>query len=237
AAARDALERATEYGRRHPSHYPYTLHFVATAHAVLGDWAEARRLFTLSLEPRPGAYPLSIVTDGVYFHSRFLLTIGELEMAEAIVGPAYCQARDKGAVVHELNLIPVLAELALRAGRSNEAAARLERAREILARPQEWRGFEAAVQRAEGLLATTQRDWPRAERCFAQTLETERRYGFPYHEAQVLLDQAELCLERSESGDRERGLEKLDQALAIFQRCEAKRDVERVDALRARLGG
>ena len=38
--------------------------------------------------------------------------------------------------------------------------------------------------------------------------------------------------QRDEPGDRERGLEVLDQALAIFEQCAAKKDVESVVARR-----
>ena len=67
-----------------------------------------------------------------------------------------------------------------------------------------------------------------------------RPYGSLYNEARVLFEWGEMGLKQDPPGgqgaasgaptgrDRERGMELLDQALAMFQRCAAKKDVEKV---------
>ena len=75
----------------------------------------------------------------------------------------------------------------------------------------------------------------------AQTAVLQGRpYGFLYNEARVLFEWGEMGLRQDPPGgqgaargaptgrDRERGMELLDQALAMFQRCAAKKDVEKV---------
>ena len=81
---------------------------------------------------------------------------------------------------------------------------------------------------AEGMLATARGNWLEAAEAFAKALEAERTCGFLYNEARVLFEWDEMYLERGGSGDREKGMELLDQALAIYQRCAAKKGVENV---------
>ena len=44
-----------------------------------------------------------------------------------------------------------------------------------------------------------------------------------------------MTLARPAAGDRQRGLELLDQSLNLFQQCDAKKDIERVVALREQI--
>jgi tetratricopeptide (TPR) repeat protein len=77
-------------------------------------------------------------------------------------------------------------------------------------------------------MATTQQRWLEAEAAFLKAAEINRQYHLPYYEARSLLDWGEMYLKRSSPGDREKGMELLDQALAIFQRIQAKKMVEKV---------
>ncbi|MBI3967392.1 MAG: response regulator transcription factor [Chloroflexi bacterium] len=118
----------------------------------------------------------------------------------------------------------------------DDAAGCLQRASEVLQRPEPWHGLAAATSRAEGILETARGNDSAAEQAFIRAVDTERRHGFPYHEAQTFVAWSELHFQRNEPGDTERGLEKLDQALAIFEQCQAKKDVERVLARRSAVG-
>ena len=131
-------------------------------------------------------------------------------------------------MTYELSLLPPLSESYLRLGRKEEAHTCLDRAREILAMPEDWKGLAAGVALAEAILAVAEQRWPAAETSFQQAVETNQRHGWLYDEARALYEWAVMGLERDGPGDRRRGMELLDQSLANFQRCDAKRDVERV---------
>ncbi|MBI3966863.1 MAG: AAA family ATPase [Chloroflexi bacterium] len=210
-------------------------HKAATALAVLGRRDEADRRFRQTLDFNEASGGRLFVVESARAYARFLLDCRELSQAESILDQGYALAHERGGLTAELDLAALRAELYTLTGRRREAETSILRAREILALPQEWRGLAAAVHRAEGLAATARGHWSEAEQSFARAIDTERAFGFVYHEAQHLASWAELYFQRNETGDRERGLEKLDQALAIFEQCAAKQDIERVLARRAEM--
>ncbi|MBI3965746.1 MAG: AAA family ATPase [Chloroflexi bacterium] len=228
------LEAAEAAEHRNPM-FPYWTHYAGMAYTVLGDWSAARRVVAGAYDAAQRGHAALNSVEAAAFYGRFRLATGETEQADAVVSRALTDATGAGSIVQELSLLAIASELDLRLGRLPNAASKLTRAREILKVPKEWRALVAPIARVEGLLATAKCDWSAAEHTFTAALEAERAYGFLYHEAHVLVPWAELYFERNEPGDRERGLEKLNQALAIFERCEAKRDVHAVVARKTTL--
>ncbi|MBI3969566.1 MAG: hypothetical protein HY329_28310 [Chloroflexi bacterium] len=212
-------------------------HKAATALAVLGhhDAADLRFRQTFDLNDASGGRLFVVETARSY--ARFLLDCGDFTRAESILDRGYALAHARGVLVAELHLAALRGELYARTGRHDAADACLLRTREILVLPQAWRGLAAAVHRAGGVIATARGNCTEAEDCFARAVDAERAYGFLYYEAQHLATWAELYSQRDEPGDRERGLEKLDQASTIFERCAATRDLERVRRRRAAPAG
>ncbi|MBI3967645.1 MAG: response regulator transcription factor [Chloroflexi bacterium] len=124
----------------------------------------------------------------------------------------------------------------MRTGQLEQAATLVLRAQAILARRTDWRALAAAVYRAEALLATTTREWIKAEQAFARAHELEHAHGFPYYEAGILAAWAELYFARNGRNDRARGLALRDRALTIFQHCAATQDIGNVRARQATFG-
>ena len=114
--------------------------------------------------------------------------------------------------------------------RLEEAHSCLDRAQEIIAMPEEWLGLPAGVYLSEGLLAAVEEKWDKADAAFQRAADTNEENGVLYDQAQVFYEWAVMFQGRSQSGDRERGAELLSRALGIFQRCDAKKDIEKVIA-------
>jgi DNA-binding CsgD family transcriptional regulator len=157
----------------------------------------------------------------------------------------YCQAR--GDNPPELYTRALLTRVCSQNGELKEAAENLGRAQEILSLSPDWLGLAAEVHLAEGVLATAEQNWPEAEAAFQQAVEINRQYHLPYYEGRSLLEWGQMHLSRNGPGDpsgmgvwpyahtvpdREKGMQLLDQAQAIFQRIRAKKMVEKVAALR-----
>ncbi len=102
------------------------------------------------------------------------------------------------------------------------------RAKEILSNGEDWRGLAAQVRLAEGIVATAEKKWEEAEDAFKKALEIYRQYPFPYYEAKCLFEWAQMYLSRNRSGDRERGMQLLDETLVIFQKIQSKKMVEKL---------
>jgi ATP/maltotriose-dependent transcriptional regulator MalT len=131
----------------------------------------------------------------------------------------------------ELHTRALLTQVCSLRGELEEAAEHLGRAREILSLSTDWLGLAAEVHLAEGVLARAEERWQEAEAAFQRAVEINRQYHLPYYEARSLLEWGEMRLSRGVSGDHERGMQLLDQALAIFQRIQAKKMVEKVTSL------
>jgi len=134
-----------------------------------------------------------------------------------------------------MNLLPLLCELHTVTARIDLAQQDLKRAKQLLSMLEPWRGLVAPVYLAEGILATKRNKWSFAERAFAAARETEQTYGFPYNEARVLAEWAKMRTRRNHHGDQEKATDLLRKAFEIYQRCEAKKDIETVRAALASL--
>ena len=129
----------------------------------------------------------------------------------------------------------MLVQVCSKSGELEEAESYLRRAQEIFALSPDWLGLAAEVHLAEGILAAAQGRYDEASAAFQKAVEINRQYHLPYYEAHSLLEWAEMYLSRSESGDREKGMPLLDQALSIFQGMRAEKMVARVLAHREAL--
>ncbi len=81
---------------------------------------------------------------------------------------------------------------------------------------------------AEGIVTTAEKKWQEAEEAFKKALEIHRQYPFPYYEAKCRFEWGQMYLSRNGPGDRERGMQLLDEALGIFQKIQSKNMVEKV---------
>ena len=89
---------------------------------------------------------------------------------------------------------------------------------------------------AEGILFVAEKRWEKASAAFHQAIEIHRRYCLPYYEARALFEWAQMHLARQRVGDRKRAVELLDNSLTIFQRIQAKKMVQKVQAHNQALG-
>lgn len=148
--------------------------------------------------------------------------------AKASVREAVNLCYSRGGTTGELILRALLVEIASKGGELQEAMPNLQRAREIVSNGEDWRGLLAKVHLAEGILATAKKKWQEAEDAFRKAAEINQKYHLPYYEAKSIFEWGQMYLSRNAPGDRERGMGLLDGALAIFQKIQAKKMVEKV---------
>ncbi len=213
------------------------------AWAMLGDREAAEEVFASLSWTGTGNGRLTAIRVAPYYALVFM-DRGEHQAAEGLLRTQMEYCRERGAVTLELNLLPPIIESYVALDRLDEAHDALERAQGILALPEDWRGLAAGVYLAEALLAAAEGRWPVAETAFQRAVETNERYGLVYDQARSLYQSAVIYLDRATDGpsrgsgradavqDRDRGIGLLDQALALFQRCDAKKDIERTIALK-----
>jgi tetratricopeptide (TPR) repeat protein/KaiC/GvpD/RAD55 family RecA-like ATPase len=100
----------------------------------------------------------------------------------------------------------------------------------------------ATVDAVEGMLLRAQKRWEESLQFFERSLRAfealnARRWNVYPLARNVLYEYARVYLERNQEGDRERALDLLNQALEIFQKIGAKKDVERTEAKMVQIDG
>jgi tetratricopeptide (TPR) repeat protein len=201
-------------------------------HFLLGEWDTAEAELISCLEAVRRSHVIFFTEFITPMVGQLYLELGDLSAAKNYLLEGLSISEGIGAETWELSLRACLAWVTCKRGELEEAATHLRRAQEILRNREDWRGLAAEVHQADGILAATEQRWPDAETAFDKAVEINRQYHLPYYEARTLLEWGEMYLYRNEIGDRERGMQLLDQALPIFQRIQAKKMVEKVLARR-----
>jgi len=93
----------------------------------------------------------------------------------------------------------------------------------------------AKVDALTGMMFRAQKKWEESIKYFEKSLEEHEALNARQWDAYlfpkiVLLEYARLYLERSEEGDKEKAHNLLNQALEMFQKMDAKKDIEKVEA-------
>ena len=156
------------------------------------------------------------------------LEAGNHAKAEELLVRSLTICKDGGNVLLELWVLPVVAQLYLKMAQVDKAAECVMRGFELLKPDQNWYGLSAPTYLAQGMLASARKNWGEAEQSFDKAVEINRRYQLPWDEAKTLHEWGLMHLARGRAGAREKAQEKVGAALEIFQRLEAKKDVEKV---------
>ena len=139
-------------------------------------------------------------------------------------------------MLFELWVLPVLAELYLKIGQPEKTAGYVDRGFELMKPDQNWYGLPAPMYLAKGMLATARKDWGTAAESFDKAIQINRQYQLPWDEAKTLYERGLMYLSRGRKVDRDKAHKDLDEALAIFQKVGAKKDVEKVLRKKKMLG-
>jgi tetratricopeptide (TPR) repeat protein len=200
-----------------------------------GEWDSAIEYLEGSIRAHQGSNVAAV--GACYLATGSLnLELGNYAKAEELLLQSLEICRKGGNVLFELWVVPVLAELYLKMGQPEKAAEYVDRGFELLKPEQNWYGLPAPVYLAKGMLATAQQDWGTAAESFDKAIQINRQYQLPWDEARALYERGLMYLSRGRKVDRDKAHEDLDEALAIFQKVGAKKDVEKVLRKKKRLG-
>jgi len=99
----------------------------------------------------------------------------------------------------------------------------------------------AAVDATNGTLLRSQKTWKESIESFEKSLQecesfNAKQWTVPFLAELVLYEYARVYLERDQEGDREKASQLLAQALELFQKMGAKRNIEKVEAAMTRIG-
>ena len=193
-----------------------------------GEWDKAREYLEWAIAVQQDRNNLAAVGACSFTLGSLNLEEGNFPKAEELLLKSLEICRNGGNVLFELWILPVLAELYLKMGQPDKAAEYVNRGFELMKPEQNWYGLPAPVYLARGMLAVARKEWDAATESFDKAIQINRQYQLPWDEAKTLYERGLMYLARGGKGDRDKAHEDLDEALAIFQKVGAKKDVEKV---------
>jgi len=194
----------------------------------LGEWDKAQETLKWALSAHEGRDNFAAANACSFTLGSLNLEQGNYPEAEKSMLRSLEICQKGGNVISELWVLPVLAELYLKMGKPDKAAEYVDRGFDLMKPDQNWYGLPAPVYLARGMLAAARKDWTTAAESFDKAIQINRQYQLPWDEARTLYERGLMYLARGRKGDREKAHEDLDEALAIFQKVGAKKDVEKV---------
>jgi len=201
-----------------------------------GEWDKAREYLEWAIAFHQERNNLAAVDACCLALGSLNLELGDYPKAEEQLLKSLEICQKGGNVLFELWVLPALAELYLKMGQPDKAAEYVDRGFALLKPDQNWYGLPAPMYLARGMLATARQDWGTATESFDKAIQINRQYQLPWDEAKTLYERGRMYLARRRKGDREKAHEDLDEALAIFQKVGAKKDVEKVLRKKEMLG-
>ncbi|MBM3153836.1 MAG: tetratricopeptide repeat protein [Chloroflexi bacterium] len=205
-------------------------------HFRLGEWDKANEVLQAALSAHEGSHNHAAINGCSFALGSLNLEQGNYLKAEELLLRSLEICQNGGNVIFELWVLPVLAELYLKMGQLDKAAEYVDRGFELMKPDQNWYGLPAPIYLAKGMLAAARKDWGTAAESFDKSIQINRQYQLPWDEARTLYERGLMYLARGRKADREKAHEDMDEALAIFQKVGARKDVEKVLRKKEMLG-
>jgi tetratricopeptide (TPR) repeat protein len=194
----------------------------------LGEWDKGEEILQWALSVSEDRRNFVGVNACCFTLGSLNLEQGNYPEAEKLMLKSLEVCQKGGNIISELWVLPVLAELYLKMAKPDKAVEYVDRGFELLKPGKNWFGLPAPMYLAKGMLATARKDWSTAAESFDKAIRINRQYQLPWDEAKALYERGLMYLSRGRKADREKAHEDLDEALAIFQKVGAKKDVEKV---------
>jgi len=187
-----------------------------------GDWETATRYLEQVVQLAEDSGNLPILKWAHRFLAEWELREGDPDAALTRLA----RLLKRPGLEHSATLLAPLAEAQMELGMEPEAASSVA---EAIARAtsDEDRIDLAYALRASAMLAIRQHREADAAQTLEQALDLARSMNFPYAEADYLSLYGTLCKQQGATEDAHRWFE---EALTIFQRLGAKKDIERVQS-------
>jgi len=216
------------------SHTPQPMLVLGRCYMRLGEWEKGREHLTQ-------AHEMAISVREFQSSGGAMLSLGELSMekedhveAEKYLKESRSIYENAGAANSLLyGVFPSLSKLCLRKGEIEKAQELIEKTYENATRS----GNTLVISRAEmlkAMLFREQKDWEQSLQFFEKSLQGYRSLSaekwYVWEFAELLYEYGLMYLARNEEGDKERAYSLLNEALAIYQKMDAKRKIEKIIA-------
>lgn len=199
-------------------------------HFYAGDWRAADRILDEADDLMQSMGSRDGETVACFFRGQVRLAMGDLEQAESLNGRVLRNSIEGPILPYELNSRAQAALIAVRRNDLSGAREHVDRCRQIIAGGEDFRGLVGRAALAEAALAGSSGDLQRASTKFTQAINTFRRLGLVWEEAEAHITWANDLLRGREE---ERANEHFGRAQRIYERHGAgKAWINRIESAR-----
>ncbi len=226
-----ALDRKTNY----ITHLPIALGNLGFRYQTLGEWEKSEQYFDEALTISQKLDDYQALISGFGFLGWFHFVKGEYVKAKEFLEKMYQVAEKHGAKSYQIILSRYVAPVYLEIGEIEKARNLIDAMRKG-AYEAENKGQIAVADGLQAMLFRAEKKWEESVALFEKSLQefealNARVWNVWWFSKMVLCEYARVYLERKQEGDREKAHGILNQALEIFQKMGAKKDIERTKTL------
>jgi predicted ATPase len=226
-----ALDRKTNY----ITHLPIALGNLGFAYQTLGEWEKSEQYFNEALVISQKLDDYQAIMCGFGFLGWFYFDKGEYVKAKEFLEKMYQVVEKHGAKSYQILLSRYIAPVYLEIGEIEKARDLIDDTHEY-ALEKENKNLVAVADGLGAMLFRAEKKWAESIELFEKSLRefetlNARRWNIYWLAKMVFCEYAKVYLERNQEGDREKARSLLDQAVEIFQKLGAKRDIEKTMTL------
>jgi tetratricopeptide (TPR) repeat protein/tRNA A-37 threonylcarbamoyl transferase component Bud32 len=213
---------------------PMSLSALGFAYQVLGEWEKSERYFeeAVNISQRIGDYQ---TVGGTYLQIAFFhVAKEEYFKARGFVEKAYEISEKHGAKWDQMWSATLLIRTYIGLGEVEKAKNLIDNVDKFALEIKDSE-LIAYTDVLRGLLFSVQKKWEESIKYFETGLQeyedmNSRRWNVYFFAKMVLCEYAGVHLERNQEGDREKAHNLLNQAMEMFQKIGAKKDIEKIIA-------
>jgi len=216
------------------THLSMSMDYLALACQASGEWDKSERYYNeaLSISQRLNDFQ-SIALNHVLL-GWFHLDKGEQVKAREHLEKAYEVYEKAGAKYRKLQTSQFLTWTYIELGKIEEAKSLIDNLHKFAVEVND-KELIATADVLRAMLLRAQKKWNESIEFFEKSLQEHealnaRRWDVYRFAKMVLYEYARVYLERDQEGDREKAHNLLNQALEIFQKLDAKKDIEKIIA-------
>jgi tetratricopeptide (TPR) repeat protein len=212
----------------------FSIGTLALAHLVLGDWDKCEKYLKEKISTTEKLNDIDQIVSSYSWLGFLHFNKGEYSEARALYEKA-CEVCEKaGAKSMQMWISTSLVWMAIELGELEKANNLLDRVYEFASKVKD-RELIAWADARKGMMFRAQKKWEDSIQHFEKSIRElealgERQHNVYFFTRAFLYEYARVYLERNQEGDREKAHNLLNQALEMFQKMGAKKDIEKVEA-------
>jgi len=201
---------------------------------LLGEWDKSLRFLKESLDIAKKVEEYQFSAEAAQRLGQLFTEMGDYSEAEKYLQECSSTYESAGEAASQLREVyPDLVKLYLKTGEIEKAQRLIEKIRENVTIAM-GKFLAPYADMLKAMLLREQKKWDQSIQYFEKSLQGYKSLNAQkwdaYKFAELLYEYGLVYLERNSEGDREKAYSLLDQALAIYQRTEAQKKIERIIA-------